>query len=83
VEKKEAGEIEVAIGRNQNDLFIEIKDNGKGFDANTTKAGRGNTMVEERIQALNNFLEDQRITLATSSTVQTGTTVSITFINWF
>ncbi len=42
--------------------YIEIKDNGKGYDVNTTgSAGRGNTMVEERIQALNNLLEDQRI----------------------
>jgi hypothetical protein len=83
VEKKEAGLIEVVIGRNKNDLFIEIKDNGKGYDVNTITAGRGNAMVEERIQALNSFLEDQRITLATSSISHTGTTVSITFINWF
>jgi hypothetical protein len=83
VEKKEAGIIEVIIGKNQNDLFIEIKDNGKGYDVNTSVAGRGNTMVEERIQALNNFLQDQRITLAARSTLHAGTTVSITFINWF
>jgi two-component system LytT family sensor kinase len=83
VEKKEAGMIEVVIGRNQNDLLIEIKDNGKGYDVNTTTAGRGNTMVEERIQALNNLLQGQRIVLAASSTLHAGTTVSITFSNWF
>lgn len=82
VEKKEAGEIEVAISRSNNDLHIEIKDNGKGYDVNSVRAGRGNAMVEERIEALNKFLQDQRITLITRSKVQEGTSVSINFINW-
>lgn len=82
VEKKEAGEIEVAISRSNNDLHIDIKDNGKGYDVSSTKAGRGNAMVEERIRALNRLLKDQSITLTTRSKVQQGTCVSINFINW-
>ncbi|MCS3800983.1 sensor histidine kinase [Niastella sp. OAS944] len=82
VEKKEAGEIEVAISRSNNDLHIEIKDNGKGYDVNAIKTGRGNAMVEERILALNKLLKDQSITLTTRSKVQAGTSVSINFINW-
>jgi anti-sigma regulatory factor (Ser/Thr protein kinase) len=83
VEKKEAGVIEVVIEKNGNDLLIEIKDNGKGYDTNTTNAGRGNTMVEERIHALNKFLKDQNITLTTRSTLSEGTRVSFHFVNWF
>lgn len=82
VEKKEAGEIEVAISRSNNDLHIDIKDNGKGYDVNATNTGRGNAMVEERVQALNKLLNDQSITLTTRSKVQEGTRVSINFINW-
>lgn len=82
VEKKEAGIIEVVISRSNNDLHIEIKDNGKGYDINTTKAGRGNAMVEERIQALNSLLKDQTIQLTTRTVIQEGTSVSINFINW-
>jgi hypothetical protein len=82
VEKKEAGLIEVVISRSNNDLHIEIKDNGEGYDINITKAGRGNAMVEERIQALNNLLKDQAIKLTTRSVIQEGTSVSINFINW-
>jgi hypothetical protein len=80
--KKEAGVIEVAISRSNNDLHIEIKDNGEGYDINTTKAGRGNAMVEERVQALNSLLKEQSIKLTTRSIIQSGTSVSINFINW-
>lgn len=83
VEKKEAGEIEVAISRSNNDLHIEIKDNGKGYDINSKNTGRGNAMVEERIQALNSLLKGQTITLTTRSRIQEGTSVSINFSNWF
>lgn len=83
VEKKEAGEIEVAINRSNNDLHIEIKDNGKGYDINSTNTGRGNAMVEERVQALNSLLKEQTITLTTRSIIQEGTSVSINFSNWF
>jgi two-component system LytT family sensor kinase len=83
VEKKEAGEIEVAINRSNNDLHIEIKDNGKGYDINSTSTGRGNTMVAERVQALNSLLKGQTITLTTRSIIQKGTSVSINFSNWF
>jgi len=83
VEKKEAGEIEVAINRDNNDLHIEIKDNGKGYDINSANTGRGNAMVEERVQALNSLLKDQTITLTTRSIIQEGTVVSINFSNWF
>jgi len=83
VEKKEAGEIEVAINRDNNDLHIEIKDNGKGYDINSANTGRGNAMVEERVQALNSLLKGQTITLTTRSIIQEGTVVSINFSNWF
>lgn len=82
VEKKEAGVIEVVISSNNNDLHIEINDNGKGYDIKTTNTGRGNAMVEERVQALNSFLKDQTIKLTTRSIIQEGTSVSINFINW-
>ena len=83
VEKKEAGEIEVAISRSNNDLHIDIKDNGKGYDINSANTGRGNAMVEERVQALNSLLKDQAIRLTTRSIIQEGTSVSINFSNWF
>lgn len=82
IEKKEAGVVDIIINSSKNDLLIEIKDNGKGYDVAATKAGRGNTMVEERIQALNSLLKDQAITLTARSIIHEGTSISINFINW-
>jgi len=82
IEKKDEGVIEISIGKNESNLVIEIRDNGKGYDTNSANEGRGNAMIEERINALNELLNDQKIVLAIRSAMNVGTCVSLNFYNW-
>lgn len=50
---KEAGTIQVFIRRAQNDIFIEISDNGKGFNPSVCYPGKGLKLSKNRISLLN------------------------------
>ncbi|GEM_PF-306329 len=50
---KEAGAIQINIRREQQDLFIEIRDNGKGFDASLSYTGKGLELSKSRLSLLN------------------------------
>jgi hypothetical protein len=83
IEKREAGVVDISIERNNNNLVIAVKDNGKGYDTTLVPAGRGNAMMEERIGALNKLLKDQQLLVSVQSAINEGTVVSLNFINWF
>ena len=82
VENREAGVIDILIKKNNNDLIIAIKDNGKGYDITLSHTGQGNAMVQERINALNEYVRDQRIELVIQSAANKGALVSLYFSNW-
>jgi len=82
IEKREAGVVEITIERNNNNLVVAVKDNGKGYDTSISPAGRGNAMVEERIGALNKLLKEQQLSVSLRSVINEGTVVLLNFTNW-
>lgn len=50
---KEAGAIQVHIRREQNDIVIEIADNGKGFNPSVSYPGKGLELSKNRLSLLN------------------------------
>ncbi len=82
IEKKEAGMVELLMEKNNNNLVIAVKDNGKGYEPTLASSGRGNAMVAERIDALNKLLKDQQVVVEVRSGVNDGTAVVLNFTNW-
>jgi hypothetical protein len=82
IEKREAGIIELKFEKQDNNLLITIRDNGKGYDTNAITPGHGNTLIEERVNALNKYLEEQQIDVKVASIIGDGTCVTIFFNNW-
>ena len=79
------GSIQVQVNKQGNNLVLSVTDNGKGFDKEkvTQKEGSlGLKLSEERIALLNQVNPDQPVVLNIDSK-QTGTTITITFINLF
>ena len=66
----EATEISIAIYENDTSFFIDIKDNGKGFDRNTINLGNGLENIQQRIKEL-----DGKISI--SSEIGKGTAIKI------
>ena len=66
----EATEISIAIYENDTSFFVDIKDNGKGFDRNTINLGNGLENIQQRIKEL-----DGKISI--SSEIGKGTAIKI------
>jgi two-component system LytT family sensor kinase len=75
------GVLRLEIDAQGNDLQIEIKDNGKGFDRATTSGGYGIQLTQERNQLLSDLHPGQPVSLAIHSGPD-GTTATILFKNW-
>jgi len=82
IEKRENGIIGLNFVRKGAELIIDISDNGKGYEVNA-KPGHGNSLIDERVRALNKFLKGQQIDVKVLSEADKGTCVSINFYNWF
>jgi signal transduction histidine kinase len=52
-----ASEIHIAFQANEKELFVEIQDNGKGFDTKQFIAGNGMSNMEERMSSINGHIE--------------------------
>ena len=78
------GSIHMQINKQVNNLSLSVTDNGKGFDKEVTqqKDSLGLKLSEEHIALLNQVNPDQPVVLNIDSK-QTGTTITITFINLF
>ncbi|MGL2963160.1 tetratricopeptide repeat-containing sensor histidine kinase [Flavobacterium sp. RSB2_4_14] len=66
----EATQIEVKVFQSNNQIQIEIKDNGKGFDIETVDFGNGLNNMKKRIEEVNGHFEIQSI-------VNQGTNIKI------
>lgn len=76
------GELQVNFAKQDNDLMVSIKDNGKGFNISDATNGYGITLTKERIELFNHSLNNQHIHLNMESKKDNGTTITITFKNW-
>nr|WP_068891057.1 histidine kinase [Pedobacter panaciterrae] len=75
------GQINIAIFKNDNDLFLKIEDNGKGFDASKSYEGLGFDLSTKRIALLNKIYKQDPILLSIES--KPGKTiVTITLTKW-
>jgi hypothetical protein len=81
-EKKEEGLVTISITRNNENLVIAITDNGKGYDPTTPTEGRGNIIVQEKVNTLNEFLIGQKISIDIRSAAHKGTQVLLYFNHW-
>lgn len=81
-EKKEEGLITISITRNNDNLAIAITDNGKGYDPATPTEGRGNIIVQEKVNTLNELLIGQKVSIDIRSAAHQGTRVLLHFNNW-
>ena len=66
----EASEIEVTVFKNEINLQIEVRDNGKGFDLASAEYGSGIQNIEKRIEEIGG-----KVTI--NSVINEGTTVLI------
>lgn len=66
----DASEISIVISENENELLINIKDNGKGFDINTVELGNGLDNMQRRIHEI-----EGEITII--SEINVGTSIQI------
>jgi hypothetical protein len=74
------GEIKIAISKQNNDLLLLIKDNGRGFSREQLFSGLGTKLVRERIALLK--YEHLDVDLSFSSNGKDETTVALQFNNW-
>ena len=70
VKYADASEIEVNVFNRNNQIQIEIKDNGKGFDIETVDYGNGLYNMKKRIEEVEGLFEIQ-------SELNKGTTISV------
>jgi glucose-6-phosphate-specific signal transduction histidine kinase len=64
-----------------NDMSVQVSDNGRGFDQNQQSNGFGLQLTKERIKLLNQTLNAQQIEFSVNR-MQNETKVTIYFKNW-
>jgi two-component system LytT family sensor kinase len=80
---RKAGKLELSFKKNNQDMTVVIKDNGKGFTETENTAGFGLKLTKERIALLNNIVKNREIKLDIYSNGTNATEITLTFINWF
>lgn len=76
------GEISLRIRGSRKDMIIELRDNGKGFDVKKEQDGFGLRSVYDRIQLINQSMNDRRVEMIISPETGNGTSILLTFFNW-
>ncbi|NII29515.1 histidine kinase [Pseudoflavitalea sp. X16] len=76
------GIIDLRIRASSKDMIIELHDNGKGFDAKEEQNGFGLKSVHDRIQLINQSVNDRRIAMVIAPEAGNGTSILLTFFNW-
>jgi two-component system, LytTR family, sensor kinase len=77
----EKGKIDIHIFPKNKDLFVEIRDNGKGFNTEGVN-GFGLKLTKERIKILTESNPYQTLSLLIKSNETDGTTALLSFKNW-
>lgn len=78
----EKGVLTLLIYPKKNDLIIEIKDNGKGFNIETETIGYGLKLTKERVRLLSESNIEQPVNLLIESNKPQGITAYLTLRNW-
>lgn len=78
---QEQGRLRVLFDKIDNDMSIQVSDNGRGFDQNHQSNGFGLQLTKERIKLLNQTLNAQQIEFSVNR-IQNETQVTIYFKNW-
>lgn len=78
----EKGELTIRVYGKKNDLIVEIKDNGKGFDTNAETKGYGLKLTKERVRLLSESNREQPVEFVMESDNEKGTIVYLLFKNW-
>jgi LytS/YehU family sensor histidine kinase len=80
---KEDGVVNLVFSKTNNDMIVEIQDNGEGFVINEVENGYGLKLTRDRIKLLNQLMNGQSIELYIKGNTPSGTIVSLQFKNWF
>jgi two-component system LytT family sensor kinase len=75
------GKLRVTFDKTGNDMSVQVRDNGRGFDQNNQFKGFGLQLTKERIKLLNQTLHGQQIEFSVNR-IQNETQVTIYFKNW-
>ncbi len=78
---QEQGRLMVLFDKTGNDMSVQVRDNGRGFDQNNPSNGFGLQLTKERIKLLNQTLNAQQIEFSVNR-IQNETQVTIYFKNW-
>ena len=78
---KQDGRIDIRFKKTNNQVIIEIEDNGKGFDTSSIAKGMGISLTEKRIELLNSVYKPALIHLQKKSGDK-GTIITIILENW-
>jgi LytS/YehU family sensor histidine kinase len=78
----EKGELTIHVYEKKNDLIVEIKDNGKGFNSNAETKGYGLKLTKERVRLLSESNREQPVKFVMESDNEKGTIVYLLFKNW-
>lgn len=79
---QEKGCIHIHFCRKENDLMLNIKDNGAAFNTSLPSKGFGLKLTNERIRLLNEADKQHAITMSVNSVKEKGTSVELQFKNW-
>jgi len=80
---KEEGFVNLLFSKANNDMIVEVQDNGVGFDIKEVGSGYGLKLTRDRIKLLNQIMNGQSIELHIKGNNPSGTIVSLQFKNWF
>lgn len=78
---QEKGHLTVSFEKMDNDMVVQVTDNGKGFNENNEFIGFGLQLTKERIKLLNQTLNEQQIKFSVKR-MNDKTQVIIHFKNW-
>jgi two-component system, LytTR family, sensor kinase len=73
----------ISFTKKDNDMYVNITDNGAGFDPNLSTNGFGLKLTNDRIKLLNKTLITQSISISATSNSQDGTSFQLIFYKWF
>lgn len=78
---KHEGLIDIVFRKEDSNLILEVKDNGRGFNIDDDFEGKGIKLSESRIKLLNQLHKETFISLNKISNIN-GTLISIVLHNW-
>ena len=79
---RENGKISIGFFRKDKSMYIQINDNGKGFDVSDDSTGYGLKLTLERIHLLNQNHKQELIVIDIKSEKQKGSNVLLSFKNY-